>query len=100
MSASGQEGGSGAVGGRATIPCEEVMLRLWDYMDGELDHETTARVWEHLRLCECCFPHYDFQRAFRAFLRRHDASPVPAQLRKKVFRMLLEEEAGGAAGQP
>lgn len=77
---------------REPMPCGQVVERLWEYIDGELDGEATARIWDHLRLCERCFPHYDFQRAFQVFLRRHDRSPVPAELRQKVFRMLLEEE--------
>lgn len=79
---------------RETMPCGDVVQRLWEYIDGELDADTTAAVWEHLTLCERCFPHYDFQRAFQVFLRQHDRSPVPPELRQKVFTMLLEEEGG------
>ncbi|MEN8376997.1 MAG: zf-HC2 domain-containing protein [Gemmatimonadota bacterium] len=85
---------------RTPLPCAEVADKLWDYLDGELDPDTTARVWDHLRQCEKCFPRYDFQRAFRGFLRQRTETEVPAELRRKVFRALLREGLDGAEEQP
>ncbi|HUH13140.1 MAG TPA: zf-HC2 domain-containing protein [Longimicrobiales bacterium] len=78
---------------RAMLPCSEVIERLWEYIDGELDPQRTAQVMDHLQLCQRCFPHYDFQQAFQDFLRRHDRCQIPAGLRQKVFERLLAEEA-------
>lgn len=78
------------------MPCEEVLARLWEYIDGELTPERTARIREHLDMCERCYPEYDFRRAFRVFLRRQVKTPAPPGLRRKVFEQLLQEEAKSA----
>lgn len=82
----------------APMTCAEVAERLWEYLDGQLDARTTARVWDHLRQCEACFPEYDFRRAFQTLLRRHADTPVPAGLRARVFRALLAEGFDGDGG--
>ena len=72
--------------------CAEVIERLWEYIDGELDEARRAEVSEHLELCQRCWPHYDVHRAFQSFLRRHGECRIPPELRRKVFEQLLAEE--------
>lgn len=75
------------------IPCDRVITRLWEYVDGELPEERAAEVREHLDVCARCFPQYDFQRAYREFLRHCAEQPVPPGLRKRVFERILAESA-------
>lgn len=75
------------------IPCERVLPRLWEYIDGELTPERREEIRAHLEVCSRCFPQYDFRRAFRTFLRRQATQPVPTNLRRRIFERLLEEEA-------
>lgn len=77
-------------GGKAS--CNDALSRLWDFIDGELTPETMKEIQAHLERCQRCYPHYDFQRAFAAFMRSHCHSPVPAGLRRRIFECLLEEE--------
>ena len=76
------------------IPCDHVIARLWEYIDGELTEEQAAQVQAHLEICNRCFPQYDFQRAYRIFLRRTAQQPVPPGLRRRVFETILAEGAG------
>ena len=78
------------------MPCAEVARRLWEYLDSELDPDTTARVWDHLRQCQKCFPRYNFHRAFQRLLRRQDGAQAPPALRRRVFLALLREGMGDA----
>lgn len=80
-----------------TLSCEQAALRFWEYLDCELDQETTRRVWEHVRACAACFPHYEFQRVLKAFLRRCGPAAVPEDLRAGVLRMLAEEERAASS---
>ena len=74
---------------RAT--CSDVLTRLWEYIDGELTPERTELIQEHLQRCQACYPQYDFQRAFMAFVGRQCQQPAPPGLRRKIFERLLEE---------
>jgi anti-sigma factor (TIGR02949 family) len=76
------------------IPCDQVLAKLWEYMDGELTEEHAARVRAHLDICGRCFPQYNFQRAYREFIRRSAEQPLPPGLRRRVFEAILAEEAG------
>jgi len=77
------------------IPCDQVIGMLWEYIDGELTEESAGRVRAHLEICSRCFPQYDFQRAYREFVRRSALTSVPPDLRRRVFEMILEEERVG-----
>ena len=78
--------------------CKDAMERLWEFIDGELAEPDARCVEAHLEACKGCYPQYDFQRAFCAFLRQHATKPVPSNLRRRVFMALLEEDRRQHAG--
>jgi mycothiol system anti-sigma-R factor len=76
------------------INCRQAIEQLWAYIDGELPEIEAGRVHDHLDACASCYPHYDFQRAFCAFLHNLPSRQTPPGLRRKIFLRLLEEESG------
>jgi anti-sigma factor (TIGR02949 family) len=63
------------------MECEEVLLRLWEYLDRELGPEEAASVGRHLQSCSSCHPAYCCDRAFLALLARQRATcPAPRSL--------------------
>ena len=50
--------------------CEEVLLRLWEYLDQELSPEEVETVKAHLIACPGCYPAYCCDRAFLQLLAR------------------------------
>jgi anti-sigma factor (TIGR02949 family) len=75
------------------VSCRHALEQLWALIDCECDPETSSELQAHLATCQRCYPHYDFQRAFRSFIAdrcRHDAPP---DLRRRVFMALLAEES-------
>jgi anti-sigma factor (TIGR02949 family) len=74
------------------IPCDHVIAQLWEYVDGSLDELRSEQVRRHLEMCARCFPEYDFRRAYLKFMRRCSTEQVPAELRRRVFEAILEEE--------
>jgi anti-sigma factor (TIGR02949 family) len=73
-------------------PCNHVVARLWEYLDGSLDELRSEQVRQHLDVCARCFPEYDFRRAYLRFMRRCSTEQVRPELRRQIFELLLEEE--------
>ena len=65
--------------------CREAAARLYEYLDGELTPESAEAIREHLELCQSCYPHLCFARAFQETLRRAD------HLRAKLAELLRAE---------
>ena len=71
------------------IDCDAVMRQLWDFLDGELPPERLAMIEEHVRLCDRCRPHADFERSFKRALRAaHRDDGAPASLGQRVRESL------------
>lgn len=81
----------------AMVPCDHVIAKLWEYLDGSLDQIGSDEVSRHIDICSRCFPEYDFRRAYLTFMKRCKSEEVPVALRKQIFAMVLAEENGGAA---
>jgi mycothiol system anti-sigma-R factor len=78
--------------GEARMHCREILAELWAFIDQEMDAATQDQLQQHLDRCQHCFPQYDFQRAFRAFIAKKCTHAAPPELRRKVFMQLLSEE--------
>lgn len=82
------------MGALEMMRCEEALARLMEFIDGDLPSNEEAAVQAHLEICGRCYPRYDFQRAYHEFTRRIRArDPAPARLRRRLFRLILEQEA-------
>jgi mycothiol system anti-sigma-R factor len=62
------------------MECEEVLVRLWEYLDEELAPEEAEGVRAHLKGCSGCYPAYCCQRALIQLLARQrtNCSAPPA----------------------
>jgi anti-sigma factor (TIGR02949 family) len=76
------------------MPCDKVISRLWEYIDGELEPASAAALRAHLDMCSRCLPQYDFQKAYKEFALRTYSQTVPPHVRRRVFEAILAEEAG------
>jgi len=52
------------------MECEEVLVRLWEYLDEELAPEEAEGIRAHLTWCRDCYPAYCCDRAFLQLLAR------------------------------
>ena len=78
--------------------CEDIMKRLWEFLDGELEPVSAQALQRHLEACARCYPRYDFQRAYFKIMHRvRDRDPLPRELRIRLFQQILAEDA--AIGQ-
>jgi mycothiol system anti-sigma-R factor len=63
------------------MQCDEVLLRLWEYLDEELAREEAEAVGAHLDYCRHCHRSYCWDRALLQILaRQRSRCPAPPAL--------------------
>lgn len=78
------------------IPCEEALKVVQEYLDGELDDTTAKSVRKHFDICGRCYPHMDFEKAYRdAVCRAVQGETAPSALREKVAALIAEVDEEG-----
>ncbi len=74
------------------LDCHAAVLRLWDYLDQELDEADMQAVDAHLAVCEKCPSHFEFERALlRAVAAARADHTDPERLRERVVAALAGE---------
>lgn len=71
------------------IDCEEVISRLLEFLDRELDDGTREAIEEHLRHCRGCFTRAEFERRLRRRVAQTGEVEAPESLRRRL-RILME----------
>ena len=66
-------------------PCAEVLDRVYEYIDGELDKAKVHVIREHLDECGPCLREYGLEEAVKAIVKRSCSDPAPVDLRAKVL---------------
>jgi anti-sigma factor (TIGR02949 family) len=74
--------------------CQEALVRLEAYLDGELPHTQLSEIKEHLTACYPCTDRASFEEQIRALVRRECTEVAPSAL---VGRIRLRLEAGEIA---
>ncbi len=69
-------------------PCSEVLDRVYEYLDGELDRDRVHEIKEHLEECSPCLAEFGLEDAVKSIVKRSCSDPAPADLRSKVLRRI------------
>jgi mycothiol system anti-sigma-R factor len=86
--------GRGANGAEAhvrpeMISCREALSVVYEFLDGELEDESHARVKAHFDVCRSCYPHLKLEESFRAALRKAAVGEgAPQELKARIGEML------------
>ncbi len=75
--------------------CEETLVELYSYLDGELTEERRIHIEHHLNECGDCLEAFDFEAELRIVIAQKCQDPCPDQLRERVAQALH-----AASGQP
>lgn len=71
------------------LDCNQVLERLWVYLDGEVDETLGAELQLHIERCLRCRHQADFERRLREVLQaKCRGERAPQWLRAQVFRLL------------
>ncbi len=69
--------------------CEQALQKLSEYLDRELDLETSETVAQHLAACRQCFSRAEFERRLRQLVRRSsEGEQAPPELQERLRRLL------------
>jgi anti-sigma factor (TIGR02949 family) len=69
--------------------CEQVVERMYEFLDHEIDTATGDAIRQHLAACEPCMDRFDVELAVRTLVRRRCGGEVaPSQLRSKIISQL------------
>ncbi|MCG6658170.1 anti-sigma factor [Halomonas campisalis] len=75
------------------LNCEEVIERLFDYLDQELDAQQAADIDRHLHRCRDCFTRSEFEKRLRARVAAAGTASAPPRLQRRI-RHLLDQFNG------
>ena len=69
--------------------CEQVLERMYEFLDNELDTASGDAIRHHLAACEPCLDRFDVEQALRTLVRRRCGGDVaPTHLRQKIVTQL------------
>ncbi len=74
-------------------PCAEVLDRLYEFIDGEIDAERGHAVAHHLEECSPCLKEFGLEEAVKAVVKRSCSDPAPPELRAKVLLRIASVRA-------
>jgi mycothiol system anti-sigma-R factor len=71
--------------------CSEVLERVYEYLDGELDEYKVGKIRQHLDECHHCLSEYDLDVALKALVRRACLSDcAPDDLRARIMVQITQ----------
>ncbi|MGI5203696.1 mycothiol system anti-sigma-R factor [Spirillospora sp. CA-108201] len=78
-------------GNHHDTPCDEVLARVYTYLDGELDQGGCGEVRQHLDECGPCLREYGLEEAVKKLVNKScGCEQAPTDLRAKVLGRIEE----------
>ena len=71
--------------------CQEVLARLYTFLDGELTEERRIKIRRHLDECSPCLEAYEFDAELRQMVANRLRDRVPDVLRLKISALIKME---------
>lgn len=71
--------------------CQEVLARLYTFLDGELTEERRAKIRRHLDECSPCLEVFEFEAELRQMVANRLRDRVPDVLRMKISALIKME---------
>jgi mycothiol system anti-sigma-R factor len=74
-------------------PCDEVLDRVFEYLDGEMADLDCTKIQVHLDECSHCLDEYQRDELLKALIRRSCSGEVaPASLRTRIMATITTVE--------
>ncbi len=72
------------------IDCDEVMRRLFDYLDGEVEITAQDEIHHHIEDCRSCFSRVEFEKQLKSRIRGAGRDSAPDSLRNRISDLLRD----------
>lgn len=77
-----------------SLTCAQAIEKIYEYLDGELTPQVEEGIRAHLAVCRKCYPNFRHEEVFLRFLeQRTQMEEAPPDLRRRIMKMLMDEEA-------
>ncbi|MBD3232830.1 MAG: mycothiol system anti-sigma-R factor [candidate division Zixibacteria bacterium] len=71
------------------MDCKQALLKLYNYLDNELDAIECKEVEEHLKSCKHCFGKAEFERILKKTVQEKCCyEPIPEQLKSSILERI------------
>lgn len=70
------------------ISCVEVLSKLYDYLDQEVDTLTEEEIDEHVHACRECFSRMEFERRLRQKVAQSGSVAAPEDVQKRLTSLI------------
>ncbi len=70
------------------MSCEDVMSKLYAYLDNEIDAPTEAYIDEHIHHCRDCFSRAEFEKALRKRVASTAEVVTPSDTRSRLESLI------------
>lgn len=81
--------GRPVAGSRSPMECSETLLRVFEYLDGEIGDADHAQIRAHLDECAECLRQYRLDEMVKLVVKRSCAAePAPLRLRQTILAQL------------
>ena len=64
--------------------CSAMIMRLDNFLDGELTEQRRLKIQSHLDACPTCYSAFDFEAELRIVVRTRTYTEVPADLASRI----------------
>ena len=75
------------------MDCDHALLRVYEYLDGELTVWRRWAITRHLDDCPPCYEAFDFEAELRMVIARKCTETVPESLKQRIAEALRRETA-------
>jgi anti-sigma factor (TIGR02949 family) len=73
---------------KSTNSCNDAVIVLHEYLDGELTDQRRSAIIAHLDDCSGCFSKFEFEQELRVVVASHCRTTVPEELRARIIAEL------------
>ncbi|MDH5772058.1 MAG: mycothiol system anti-sigma-R factor [Rhodospirillaceae bacterium] len=70
------------------LDCKEVVKKIFEYLDGELDEHTHADIEHHMDHCRSCFSRAEFEAELKNKVKNNAEEKAPDELKNRIDKLI------------